>query len=56
MTQGDIFVIIFVGICIIWFIIVLIYEHLRFRKNLKELKERYSEFQFPDPPLPWERS
>ena len=37
------------------FVIALIYNELRFRKGMKELKERYAEFQFPDPPLPWER-
>ena len=54
-TQGDIFVLIFTGICIMGFVIALIYNELRFRKGMKELKERYAEFQFPDPPLPWER-
>ena len=55
MRKEDIFVLIIIGIYIIGFIIALIYNELRFRKRLKELKSRYSEFNFPDPVLPWER-
>ena len=55
-TQGDIFVLILVTVCITGFIIALIYNELRFHKDLKELRLKYSKYQFPDPPLPWERS
>lgn len=52
-TQGDIFVLILVGICAIVFIIAFIYNELRFSKDLKELRSKYSKYHFPDPPLPW---
>ena len=54
-TQNNIFVLIFIGIYIISFIIALIFNELRFRRKLKELKSRYSKFQFSDPILPWEK-
>lgn len=54
MRKEDIFVLIVIGVYAIGFIIALIYNELRFRKRLKELKSRYSEFQFSDPQLPWE--
>ena len=55
MCKEYIFVLIFIGVYIIGFIVALVLNKLRFRKRLKELKSRYSEFNFSDPILPWER-
>lgn len=55
MRKEDIFVLVFIGVYVIGFIVALVLNELRFHKRLKELKSRYSEFNFSDPVLPWER-